>query len=75
LDEPGCTQPADVPADEGLRQADLLDQVRDRGVAVREALDDAEPIDVGECLVDDPQLAELVGLVDDRGDGRTDPGG
>jgi hypothetical protein len=64
-----------VPADEGLRQADLLDQVRDRGVAVREALDDAEPIDVGERLVDDPQLAELVGLVDDRGDGRTDPGG
>jgi hypothetical protein len=64
-----------VPADEGLRQADLLDQVRDRGVAVGEALDDAEPIDVGECLVDDPQLAELVGLVDDRGDGRTDPGG
>ena len=64
-----------MPAHERLRQADLLDQVRDRRVAVREALDDAEPIDVGECLVDDPQLAELVGLVDDRGDGRTDPGG
>ena len=75
LDEPGGPQPADMPADERLGQPDFLDQVRHRRVAVREALDDAEPIDVGECLVDDPQLAELVGLVDDRGDGRTDPGG
>ena len=74
-DEPGGAQPADVPADERLRQPDLLDQVRHRRVAVREALDDAEPIDVGERLVDDPQLAELVGLVDDRSDGRTDAGG
>jgi hypothetical protein len=64
-----------VPADQGLGEPDLLDQIGDRCVAVREALDDAEPIDVGECLVDDPQLAELVGLVDDRCDGRANPGG
>jgi hypothetical protein len=64
-----------VPAHERLRQADFLDEVGDRRVAVREALDDAEPIDVGERLVDDPQLAELIGLVDDRSDSRTDPGG
>jgi hypothetical protein len=64
-----------VPADERLRQPDFLDEISNRCVAIREALDDAEPIDVGECLVDDPEFAELVGLVDDRRDGRTDPGG
>ena len=64
-----------MPADERLREPDLLDQIGDGCVAIREALNDAEPIDVGECLVDDPQLAELVGLVDDRRNGRTDSGG
>ena len=64
-----------MPADERLRQPDLLDQVRHRRVAIREALDDAKAIDVGEGLVDDPQLAELIWLVNDRSYGRTDPGG
>ena len=40
-----------------------------------EAVDDPEAVDVGEGLVDDPQLAELVGLVDDRRNGRSDSGG
>jgi hypothetical protein len=63
-----------MPADQGLREADLLDQVRDGRVAAGETTDDPEPIDVGEGLVDDPQLTKVVGLVDDRRQGRADAG-
>jgi hypothetical protein len=64
-----------MPADEGLGQPDFLDEVGDRRVAARESADDTQPVDVGERLVDDPQLAQLVGLIDDRGQRGTDPGG
>jgi hypothetical protein len=63
-----------VPADERLRQADVLDQVRDAGVSEREALDDAQPVDVGERLVDDPELAEVFGRVGDGGERGPDSG-
>jgi hypothetical protein len=63
-----------VPADERLRQADLLDQIGHRGVAIGETLDDSEAVDVGQRLVDEPELTELVGLVDDGRDGRADAG-
>ena len=41
-------QPADVPADEGLGQPDLLDELGDGRLAARQAPDDPEPVDVGE---------------------------
>ncbi|MFL5681178.1 MAG: hypothetical protein ACJ77B_11325 [Chloroflexota bacterium] len=63
-----------MPADEGLRQPDVLDQVANRRMARREAADDPEAVDIGEGLVDDPQLAEVIRLVDDRGERRADPG-
>jgi hypothetical protein len=63
-----------VPADEGLRESDLLDQIRDGGVTARETSDDPKPIDVGEGLVDDPQLAQVLGLVDDRRERGPNPG-
>ena len=64
-----------MPADERLRQPDLADQVGDGRVTSRETLDDPEPVDVGERLVDDAQRAQLVRLVEDRGQRRADPGG
>jgi hypothetical protein len=63
-----------VPADQRLRQPDFLDQVGDGGVAASEAPDDPQAIDVGEGLVDDPQLAKVLGLVDDRREGRANAG-
>jgi hypothetical protein len=64
-----------VPADERLREADVVDELGDGGRAIRKALDDAQPIDVGEGLVEAAQLAQVVGLVDDGGDRRADAGG
>jgi hypothetical protein len=63
-----------VPADEGLRQPDLLDQVRDRRVTAGQAADDPQPVDVRERLVDDPQLAKILRLVDDRRERGADAG-
>ena len=40
-----------------------------------QALDDAQAVDVGEGLVEVAQLAQVIGLVDDRGDRRADAGG
>ena len=48
---------------------------RDRGLAVGEAPDDAQPVHVGEGLVERAQVAQVVGLEDDRRDGRADAGG
>jgi hypothetical protein len=64
-----------VPADERLREPDFLDQIGDGGVAVREAFDDAEPIDVGQRLMNDAQLPQLIGLVDNGSNGRANTGG
>jgi hypothetical protein len=59
-----------MPADQRLREADFLDQVGDGGVAAGESPDDPQAIDVGQGLVDDPKLAKVLGLVDDRCKGR-----
>jgi hypothetical protein len=63
-----------MPADQRLRQAHLLDQIGDGGVAAGESPDDPKAIDVGKRLVDDPKLAKVLGLVDDRRKGRTNAG-
>jgi hypothetical protein len=63
-----------MPADERLRQADLLDEIGHGGASPGQAPDDPQPVHVGEGLVDDPQLTEILGLVDDRGDGRANAG-
>jgi hypothetical protein len=57
-----------VPRHERLRQPDLRDQLRDGRFGGRQATNDPKPIDVGEGLVNDAQLAELVGLEDGVGD-------
>jgi hypothetical protein len=75
LDESGGPQPAEVPADERLAEPDVLDEIRDRCVAAGEASDEAEAVHVGERPMDDSQLAEILGLVDDRRQGRADSGG
>jgi hypothetical protein len=46
----------------------LRDEVRDGRLGLGERPDDAQPVDVGECLVDEAQLAQLVGLEDGVGD-------
>ena len=63
-----------MPRDEGLREADLGDQLRDGGFSFCEAADDPEPVDIGEGLVDEPQLAEIARLDDGGRDRRADAG-
>jgi hypothetical protein len=75
LHDPGRAELAEVPADERLGQAYVIDELRHCSRAVRQALDDAQPVDVGEGLVEAAQLAQVVGLVDDRGDRGPDAGG
>jgi hypothetical protein len=67
-DQPGGAEPAHVPRHERLRQPDLRDELRDGRLAVRQAPDDPEPVDVGERLVDETQLAQLIWLEDGVGD-------
>jgi hypothetical protein len=57
-----------VPRDERLGQPDLGDELRHRRLGGRETPDDPEPVDVRERLVDEAQLAEVVGLEDGVGD-------
>jgi hypothetical protein len=57
-----------VPGDERLRQPDLGDELGNGGLGVGQRADDAQPVDVGQGLVDEAQLAQLVGLEDDVGD-------
>jgi hypothetical protein len=52
----------------------MVDQVRDRGLALREPAHDTQPVDVGQRLVDEADGAQVVGLIDDGRDGRTDAG-
>jgi hypothetical protein len=63
-----------VPRDERLRQADVVDELGDRRLGVGEPLDDPQPVRVSECLVEGPQRAQLLGLVDDRRDRAADAG-
>ena len=72
LDEAGDAEPAEVPRHERLAQPDPLDELGDGGLALGEALDDAQAVHVGEGLVDEAQGAQVLGLVDDGRDGRAD---
>lgn len=53
----------------------MLDQLGDAGGPGRQALHDPQPIDVGEGPVEQADLTQLVGLVDDGRNGRADPNG
>ena len=64
-----------MPADQGLAQADVLDELRDVGRPVGQAPDDAQAVDVGEGLVEAADRTQVVGLVDNRREGRADAGG
>src|SRR5829696_747522 len=75
FDDARAAQAADMPGDERLRETDMRDQLRDRGLAVGQSPNDAEAIHVGHDLVKGAQLAEVIGLGDGRGDRAADPGG
>ena len=53
----------------------MIDELGHRRRARGQALDDAQAVDVGERLVEAAQLAQVIGLIDDRGDRRADVGG
>lgn len=74
-DDARLTQLADVPADEWLRQPDVVHQLGDARLAAGETLHDPQTIHVGERLVERTQCPQLIGLVDDPRDGRADSGG
>ena len=63
-----------MPRDERLGQPHLRHELRDGRLAVSEAADDPQPVHVGESLVDEAQLAQLVGLEDGVGDRAADAG-
>jgi hypothetical protein len=64
-----------VPRDKRLRQPDLRDELGDGRLGDGEGAHDAQPVDVGEGLVDETQLAQLFGLEDRIGDRAADAGG
>jgi hypothetical protein len=53
----------------------MLDQLGDARVAVGEAPDDPQAVDVGEGLVDETEASELIGRIDDRGERGSQVGG
>jgi hypothetical protein len=63
-----------MPADERLRQAGVVDELGHTGRPLGEPSHDPQAIHVGQGLVDDLQVAQIVGLVDDRGQRRADSG-
>jgi hypothetical protein len=69
FDDSRSPEPTDVPGNERLAEPDGVDQLAHRGGALGQPSDDAKAVYVGECLVKDAQLAQIVGLIDDRGDG------
>ena len=72
--EPDLAQLAQVPRHERLGQPDVLDELRHGGRPVGQAADDPQPVGVGEHLVELAQLTQVVGDVDDRGEGAADSG-
>ena len=74
LDEAGGAEAADVPRDERLRQADVVDELGDRRLGAGKPLDDPEAVHVSEGLVEGSQGTQLLGLVDDRRDRAADAG-
>jgi len=75
LDQARDPKPLEVMADERLAEPDVGDELGHAGLAVGQATHDAQPVHVGEGLVEGAQLAQVVGLEDDRGDGRAESGG
>ena len=63
-----------MPRDEGLRQSDLGDELGDGRFRDGENPEDPQPVDIGEGLVDQPKLAEVVGLEDRIRDRAADVG-
>ncbi len=53
----------------------MIDELGDSGRSPREPEDDAQPVDVGEGLVEDPERPKLLGLVDDGRECGADAGG
>ena len=75
LHQAGHPQPAQVPRDQRLRQVHEVDQLRHRGRRLGEALEDAQPRGVGQCLVHDGRLAEVLRRGGDGRDRGADAGG
>jgi hypothetical protein len=75
LDEARRTKSGQVPAHKGLRQADVLDQVRDARFPLGQAAHDPQAVHIREGPVHDLELAQVVRLVDDRGQRRTNSSG
>jgi hypothetical protein len=63
-----------MPRDERLGEPHLGDELGDGRLGGRETADDAESVDVGQRLVDEAQLAQLVGLEDGVRDRAADVG-
>ena len=59
-------------ADQRLRQSNMGDQLRDAGLAVSKSPDNPQAIDVGQGLVEGPEFAQVLGLEDDRSNGRAE---
>ena len=57
-----------MPRNEWLAEADGFDQFADRCRSLGQPLHDAQAVHVRQRPVEDAQLPQLVGLVDDRGD-------
>jgi hypothetical protein len=74
LDQAGGAETADVPRDEGLRQPHVVDELGNGGLGASEPLHDAQPVHVGEGLVEGAQCAQLLRLVEDGGDRAADAG-
>jgi hypothetical protein len=72
LDDARRPEPADVPGDERLAEAYGVDQLAYGGRSLGQPSNDTKAVHVGECLVKDAQLAKIVGLIDDRGDGASE---
>lgn len=64
-----------MPRHERLRQPDLGDELGDGCLGGRQAADDPKAVDVGKGLVNEAQLAQLVGLEDGVRERAADAGG
>jgi hypothetical protein len=74
LDDSGSLEPGHVPRDQRLAEADRFDQIADRSRTLREPPHDSEAVHVGQRFVEDAQLPQIVGLIDDCGYRATDVG-
>lgn len=61
-------------ADQRLTEPDMVDELGHGGRRLGQPADDSEPVDVRQGLVEDPELAQLLRLVDDGGDRAANPG-